>query len=130
MCLFLYLNYLACLLNFAISIPLNHAGDEFRPPPLTITDGLDPLRAQFRGIYWDVVKTTCETDDFNILVEASRMAVEITNYRTGVNWSSVHSAAWNRYFVDDSGSSQGGWQGVSCARIDYILVTNKYPERR
>ena len=71
---------------------------------------------QWRGIHWDVAADECDPAHFDILVEATRMAVMITNYQTDMIHLPFYSAAWHRFFVDDSeviSGLQGTWHGVS-----------------
>lgn len=78
---------------------------------LLVNRDLEQVREAYRGIHWDIAAVQCDPANFDILVEGTRMAVEVTNYKT--NWEDLYfwNPAWNRYFVWDSTipHAQGGW---------------------
>jgi hypothetical protein len=62
-------------------------------------DFLEPIRQAYKGIYWDLAFQNCESEDFKIILEATRMALQMTgNFSSGVV---ENVPAWNRYFVWD-----------------------------
>lgn len=60
---------------------------------------IEPIREAYRGVHWDDAFAQCTTPQFNILVESTRMALDVTNYRIGDQ--EYDSPAWHRYFVRD-----------------------------
>ncbi|KAI0008094.1 hypothetical protein F4779DRAFT_618968 [Xylariaceae sp. FL0662B] len=54
------------------------------------------FREAYRGIHWDDALLQCSTDEFDIILEATRMALDVTSYFMTREWESV---AWHRYFV-------------------------------
>ncbi|KAL8822345.1 MAG: hypothetical protein Q9191_006919 [Dirinaria sp. TL-2023a] len=93
--------------------------------PLSGRENLESIRQQWRGIYWDAAKIKCEPADFEILAEATRMAVVITNYQTDMANEPFYNTPWHRFFVDDNAFSNSGvkgtWHGFfSDGRYRYI----------
>ena len=73
----------------------------------------DSIRKSYRGIYWDDAFKTCPPEALNVLVEATRMAIVMTNYRTAPQYDLFWlSPAWNRFFVTDNSISkrEGMWR--------------------
>jgi len=70
---------------------------------------LAPLRAAYRGIYWDDAYEECSTEHFDILVESTRVAAgEFTN----VNLQHFSTGSdFNRFFMKDNEASREefGW---------------------
>src|SRR2546423_996730 len=60
---------------------------------------IEPIKQAFRGIHWDDALTQCTTEQFNILAESTRMALELTNFNIGTQ--EYDGPAWHRNFVRD-----------------------------
>ena len=69
-----------------------HARDGVSP------DALNAAKQAYRGIYWDVAAQQCTGDQFNILVEATRMALKLAEY----DYKLIYSYGWHRFFVSNS----------------------------
>ncbi|KAF3480698.1 uncharacterized protein GIQ15_06045 [Arthroderma uncinatum] len=67
---------------------------------------IQPIREAYPGIFWDDALLQCGDEGFDILVEATRMALEVVTFRIdGPIWE---LPAWNRYFIGLGG--KGGWE--------------------
>ncbi|KAH8705211.1 hypothetical protein BGW36DRAFT_9576 [Talaromyces proteolyticus] len=83
---------------------------------------IDPIRSAYRGIHWDDAYSQCTTDEFNILVESSRMALDVTSYKLGQYWD---SPAWHRYFVRDWKTNPTyGWHGNERSQDTFLNIRN------
>ncbi|KAM5441432.1 hypothetical protein MferCBS31731_003503 [Microsporum ferrugineum] len=79
---------------------------------------LQPLKEAYRGIYWDQAAIDCSDEEFDILAEATRVALEEASFHTDGNvWE---SPAWNRYFGGLGGI--GGWEEQPTLLTDSILI--------
>ncbi len=62
------------------------------------------LREPYRGIHWEEALLTCDKEQFKILLEVTRMALEVTSYMWNID-GHYDKAAWHRRFVRNSGRS-------------------------
>ena len=101
---------LFCLsaLTFAKPVSINELSDR----------DMDAAAQAYKGINWDLVMEECGPESTNILLEATRMAVQMTNYKTNFDDRYYRGAAWNRFFVADSSvrGVQGTWMGIETRR--------------
>lgn len=88
------------LLAWAVATPVSLVAKSPDPEPghAIAKRDLESTREDYRGIYWDDAYSQCTTDEFNILAESTRMALDVSSY--GLN-QEYDSPAWNRYFVKD-----------------------------
>jgi hypothetical protein len=63
---------------------------------------LDWANNAFPRIYWDGVADDCDAGQFRILVEATRMALQVLEQTGAWKEDLFWSTGWNRYFVRDS----------------------------
>ncbi|KAM5467161.1 hypothetical protein MferCBS49748_004092 [Microsporum ferrugineum] len=82
---------------------------------------LQPLKEAYRGIYWDQAAIDCSDEEFDILAEATRVALEEASFHTDGNvWE---SPAWNRYFGGLGGI--GGWESSEVKGRTFVdIYTN------
>ncbi|KAK4501644.1 hypothetical protein PRZ48_007453 [Zasmidium cellare] len=83
-------------------------------------------KTAFPGIHWDIAETTCEPDEFDIIVEATRMANEMINYFEKTDRYDK-TPAWHRYFVKDESLyfiHPNGWHGNEFTQSVYLNIRN------
>lgn len=83
----------------------------------TKKERLDRLDYIYPGIFWEIAYPggagNCTMDQFNILEEAMRMALEMLPF-FGLVYDAKETASFNRYFVRSNWASHGhGWTEVS-----------------
>lgn len=68
-------------------------------------DRLNDVRNTYNGIHWDDAAKECPTWKFEVLVESTRMGMELAKWRgdpNGYNTHFVFSPGFNRYFVSSN----------------------------
>jgi hypothetical protein len=102
--IFLYIIFMTRILASPINSTIR---DTTYNPDLTPAENefLEPIRQEYKGIYWDIAWQYCSRPEFDILVEATRMALEMVHDFQTDNVETL--PAWDRYFVsDDNGKNQ------------------------
>ncbi|KAB8259540.1 hypothetical protein BDV32DRAFT_150422 [Aspergillus pseudonomiae] len=84
------------------------------PSPRNITD----IENAYQGIYWKTALTECGGKRFDILVESTRMMLELTKRTT----KPMDTPGWQRFFVADPAGAEG-WASEK-HRADYLQVHN------
>jgi hypothetical protein len=107
-----------CFLAFSAANPLPVSKRQQQ-----LVNGHDP-RIVFRGTNWDEAQSTCSQEEFDLLVESTRITDEMVNafHRTQNYWQ---GEAWNRYFVRNSDlKGLGNWQYGSWNRNTFAAIKN------
>ena len=107
--------------NLVFAAPATHSLEKRRPPSQVQIDGANGM---FPGIDWTFTATTgCDSSQFAILQEATRMALEMMKH-TGEDLNAAFdTVGFNRYFMKtDTWKKIGIWgfgnrkSGDSCVR--------------
>lgn len=87
MIVFSKLTLFGCLLAIVGASPVNILASDPEARDLRERDDIEPIREAYRGIHWDDALAQCTHDEFLILVESTRMALDLVNYvNTGSQW--------------------------------------------
>ncbi|GAB1208266.1 hypothetical protein APSETT445_007007 [Aspergillus pseudonomiae] len=78
------------------------------PSPRNITD----IENAYQGIYWKTALTECGGKRFDILVESTRMMLELTKRTT----KPMDTPGWQRFFVADPAGAEGWAGNVQCKK--------------
>ncbi|RAK78512.1 uncharacterized protein BO72DRAFT_495247 [Aspergillus fijiensis CBS 313.89] len=85
------------LLPFSFCSPVENAARE---------DVLAKATKNYQGINWDLAANDCGGSRFNTLVEATRMAIQLTERPS----QPVSTPGWNRFFLSDKHiKKREGW---------------------
>jgi hypothetical protein len=88
----------------ATAIPVEDLGKRRLAENPVRDQQLADANANYKGIYWESATQTCTADQFDILMESTRVALDIMSY----DYRSSESPGFTRFFGDAK-----LWPGVS-----------------
>ncbi|KAE8381143.1 hypothetical protein BDV26DRAFT_289641 [Aspergillus bertholletiae] len=107
MCRMLQIPLLASLLSMCLLFPAVQG-----------RRNISDIEHAYQGIYWKTALRECPTEHFDILVESTRMMLELTEK----NNKPMDTPGWQRFFVAD-GAGMEGWSSEKHLP-DYLQVQN------